>query len=100
MPGGRSRPVHKPRELRRRIVAAARLRDENCWSDASILNVSSRGLQIHTTRPLQQGSWVEVRRGDLAISAQVVWRNGARAGLRSDGRIPVEALAAGEIGAC
>lgn len=68
----------------------ARLRHGASWSDACILNVSSRGLMIHTGRPISQGTMVEVRRGDHAIVARVMWRDGARAGLQAEDRVPIE----------
>ena len=84
------RHVQKPRELRRRVVVPARLRHGISWSDACILNISSRGLMIHTGRPIARGAEVEIRRGDHVIVARVVWRDGGRAGLRSEERLPVE----------
>ena len=80
----------KPREWRRRVMMPARLRHGASWSDACILNISSRGLMIHTGRPVSQGTLVEIRRGDHSIVARVMWRDGARAGLRSEERVPVE----------
>ena len=62
------------------------------WSDACILNISSRGLMIHSGRPLMHGAEVEIRRGDHIIVARVVWGDGGRAGLRSDDRVPVEEI--------
>ena len=62
------------------------------WSDACILNVSSRGLLIHASRPFGQGSVVELRHGEHVIVGRVVWREGAKAGLRSDDRLPVEQI--------
>jgi len=85
-----SRQVEKPRELRRRVVVPARLRHGASWSDACILNISSRGLMIHTGRPIARGAEVELRRGDHVIVAKVVWREGGRAGLRSEDRVPME----------
>lgn len=82
----------KPRELRRRVVVPARLRHGATWSDTCILNVSSRGLLIHTGRPIRGGNEVELRRGEHMILARVVWREGARAGLRSLERLPVEEI--------
>lgn len=70
----------------------ARLRHGSSWSDACILNVSSRGLMIHTGRPIPRGAEVEVRRGDHVIVARVVWRDGGRAGLRAEDRVPVEEI--------
>ena len=70
----------------------ARLRHGSSWSDACILNISSRGLMIHTGRPVAQGTEVEICRGDHVIVARVVWRDGSRAGLQADDRLPVEEI--------
>jgi hypothetical protein len=72
------------------VVVPARLRHGASWSDTCILNVSSRGLMIHTGRPIPRGTEVELRRGDHLIVARVVWREGGRAGLRSEDRLPIE----------
>lgn len=84
--------AQRPRELRRRVVVPARLRHGASWSDTCILNVSSRGLMIHTSRPVSRGTQVEIYRGDHVIVARVVWREGARAGLQADERLPVEEI--------
>ena len=86
------RTSQKPRELRRRVVVPARLRHGASWTDACILNVSSRGLMIHTGRPIVEGTQVEVRRGDHIIVARVMWRDGGRAGLKAEERVPVEEI--------
>src|SRR5205823_4088373 len=44
------------------------------------------------SRSAVQGSTVELRRGDHVIVARVVWRDGARVGLRTDERLPVEEI--------
>jgi hypothetical protein len=62
------------------------------WSDACILNISSRGLQIQASRCAPKGNNVELWRGDQVITARVVWRCGARAGLQTEERIPVEEI--------
>lgn len=72
------------------MLVPARLRHGSSWSDACILNVSSRGLMIHTGRPIPNGSRIEIRRGDHVIVARVVWREGGRAGLRAEDRVPLE----------
>jgi hypothetical protein len=73
-------------------VIPARLRSGAQWSDACILNISQRGMMIHSGFAGARGSMIELRRGDHVIVARVVWRDGARAGLHSDERVP-----AGEI---
>jgi hypothetical protein len=83
---------HKSRELRRRVLLPARMRTSAGWSDACILNVSSRGALIHAKRPITQGSVVELRHGDHVIVGRVVWREGAKAGLQSEDRLPIEQI--------
>ncbi|MFL6725641.1 MAG: PilZ domain-containing protein [Sphingomicrobium sp.] len=82
----------RPRELRRRVVIPARLRVGAQWSDACILNVSSRGLMVHSGNAGPKDSLVELRRGEHVIIARVVWRDGGRVGLRCDNRLPVEEI--------
>jgi len=82
----------KPRELRRRVILPARLRMGAHWSDACILNISSRGLMIQASRAAPEGSVIELWKGDYVIVARVVWRKGVRAGLCSDDRVPVEEI--------
>ena len=82
----------KPRELRRRVVVPARLRHGASWSDTCILNLSSRGLMIHTSQQVAPGTAVEIRRGEHVIIARVVWRSGGRAGLQAEERLPVEEI--------
>jgi hypothetical protein len=89
---GRSSTARKPRELRRRVVVPARLRHGASWTDACILNISSRGMMIHSGRPVAQGAEVELRRGDHVILARVVWREGGRAGLRAEDLVPVDEI--------
>lgn len=85
-------PDQRPRELRRRVVLPARMRVDSSWCDACILNISSRGLMIQVGRGAPHSDNVELRRGDHIIHARVVWRDGSRAGLQSDDRLPVEEI--------
>lgn len=81
-----------PRELRRRVMIPARLRNGAQWTDACILNISSRGLLVHSPRGVPQGSTVELRRGEHVIVAQVVWRDGLRIGLQAEDRLPMDEI--------
>ena len=83
---------NRPRELRRAVVLQARLRTGIRWSDTCILNVSSRGLMIHSGHTGPKGSLVEICRGEHVIVARVAWRDGSRAGLRSEERVPIEEI--------
>lgn len=86
-------PSLKAREPRISVCVPARLRLGAQWTDACILNVSSRGLLIHCPEPAERGTYVELRRGDQIIVARVIWRRGSLAGLRAQDRVPVEAIA-------
>jgi PilZ domain-containing protein len=92
MYASKAKQTQRPRELRRRVMIPARLHDGVQWNDARILNISSRGLLVHCPRPVSHESVVELRRGDHVIVARVVWREGTRAGLRVDDRLPVEQI--------
>jgi hypothetical protein len=74
------------------VVLPARLRAGASWSDTCILNISSRGMMIHSAHPPAKGAVVELRRGDHVMEARVVWRDGARLGLQSEERLPVEEI--------
>lgn len=74
------------------MIIPARLRSGAQWSDACIVNISSRGLMIHSGRVGPAGSMVELHRGDHVIIARVVWRDGSRAGLQSDERLLIEEI--------
>ena len=91
MPASASSPL-KSREPRINVVVPARLRMGASWSDACILNVSSRGVLIHAPQPPQRGSYVELRRGDQVIIGRVMWCKGSRAGVRAQDRLQVEAI--------
>jgi hypothetical protein len=75
-------------------VLPARARVGARWSDACILNISSRGLMVRIGSGVAQGSVVEIRHGDRTIFARVVWCEGPRAGLQVDERLVVDDIIA------
>ena len=84
----------KSREPRRKVMLKARLRVGAEWRDACILDLSSRGLMIHASEPLRDGSYIEVRRGRHVIVARVMWSKDRRCGLLAQDPLPTEALIA------
>src|SRR4051794_29681232 len=84
--------MQRPRELRRRVVVPARVRTDGRWCDARILNISSRGLLIHSSYPVLEGTIMQIVRGDHLIVARVVWSDGSRTGLKSEDQLPVEEI--------
>lgn len=70
------------------------MRDGSCWSDANILNISSRGLLLHSTKPPSRGAYIEVRRGSYVIVARVVWTDANRFGVRAQDQLSFDSLVA------
>ena len=91
-PGNPSRNFTS-RELRRRVLLPARVRDGASWSNACILNISSRGMLLHAKSPAPAGSLIEVSHGHHIIVARVIWRSGAKLGLAAEDRLPIEEIA-------
>lgn len=85
---------HRPRELRRRVLLPARMRAAAGWSDALILNLSSRGMMINATAFALQSNKIEIWHQEHLIVATVVWRKGTRAGVLAENPIPVDGIMA------
>jgi hypothetical protein len=68
----------------------ARMRSSSGWSDACILNISSRGLLIYSAQSADPGSFVEIRRGGQLVVARVVWRKNRRIGLSSPDPVRIQ----------
>jgi hypothetical protein len=90
----------KRREERQRVMLPARMRSTSGWSDACILNVSTRGLLVYSSGPTQPGSFVEIRRGGQLVVARVVWRNNQRIGLHSSDPVRVDDIISTAAAAC
>lgn len=85
----------KSREARRAVMISARMRHGSGWSDARILNISSRGLLVQAQAAPQRGTYVEICRGQYRIVARVVWAQQDRFGVCSQDLLPVTAISAG-----
>lgn len=68
------------------------MRNECSWADTSIVNVSTRGLGLQSLRAPGPGAYIEIRRGDVCIVAQVVWAHGQRFGVRTRDDVDLRAL--------
>jgi hypothetical protein len=79
----------KQREPRHNVVVPARIRAAQGWADATILNLSNRGLMFRSTLRHERGGYLELRRGSHVIVARVMWSDGLRHGARAQGIIPV-----------
>ena len=83
----------KPREARRRVMVAARMRTQDGWSDVLIRNVSSRGMLIETGTVAPRDKYVEVRSGSHAMVGRVCWRNASQFGIQTQDRVDIDGLA-------
>ena len=70
----------------------ARMRAGASWSDACILNLSSRGMMIKADKAPSRGSYLEIRRGSYVIVARVVWSNSERFGVQTQDLVPADDL--------
>ena len=77
----------------------ARMRSASGWTDACILNISTRGLLVYSKTTAEPGSFVEVRRGGQLVVARVVWRQNQRIGLCSPDPVRVEDIISSETAA-
>lgn len=90
----------RAREERQRVILPARMRSRAGWSDACILNISSRGLLVYSAGAADPGSFVEIRRGGQLVVARVVWRKNQRMGLQSPDPVRIEDIISTETAAC
>lgn len=70
----------------------ARMRAGALWSDALILNLSSRGMLVRSDQSPGRGSYLEIRRGHHVMVARVVWSGAGRFGVRTQDPVPAEEL--------
>ena len=86
----------RTREKRKALRLPAQMRSDIGWSDVHINDVSGRGMML--TRidapPPPPGSYLEVRRGTVAVVARIVWRHGRKFGVRAQDSIDMHDLIA------
>jgi hypothetical protein len=76
-------------------MISARLRDGFGWTNARILDISSRGLLLRASKTPKRGAYVEVCKGPHRIVARVVWVEQDRFGLNTQDLLPIEAITGG-----
>ena len=68
------------------------MRSGASWSDACILDISSRGMLVRASNVPSRGSYLEIRRGSYVIVARVVWANADRFGVQTQELVPTADL--------
>lgn len=76
-------------------MISARLRHGSAWSDARILDISTRGLCVHAEQPPPRGTYVEICKGPHRIVARVIWARDERFGAQAQGRLAVDSITMG-----
>lgn len=85
----------KPRDPRKKVLMRAEVQAGASWTDACILDVSSRGLGLQSAEPPPPGSYVEVRSGSHTVVARVMWATQHRFGLKAQDPVLMSAIASG-----
>lgn len=84
----------RPREDRKTVRITVRVRTDAGWIDATIRNLSSRGMMLHSVRPFRRNQFVEIARGGTRVVGRVVWSDDANFGLQAQDAIDLHALLA------
>ncbi len=82
----------KHRDERRTVTVRARLRTDAGWSDVTIANVSSRGMMLRSTVPLEPRTFIEVRKQNVVVVGRIVWSHGLQCGISTQDRVDVAGL--------
>lgn len=84
--------MFKSREPREPVILPVRIRTDAGWIDATIRNVSTKGMKLEMPSPPPKGSFIEIRRGSAVVVGQVRWVEEGCCGLLAQGRVPVAQL--------
>ncbi len=82
----------RPREDRKTVRISVRVRTDAGWIDATLRNVSSRGMMLHSAEPLQRNQFVEITRGRTRVVGRVVWSDDTNFGLQAQDAVDMCAL--------
>lgn len=83
---------HRPH--RKAVRIKVRVRTEAGWVDATVHNVSERGMKLHCNPGLRRNEFVEIARGRYRVVGRIVWNADAASGLRSRDMIDMAGLLA------
>ena len=84
----------RPRESRKSVHIGVRVRTDEGWIDATVRNVSQRGLMLHSPRPLRRNQFVEVARGRQLVVGRIVWSDATAAGMQARDCVDIGGLLA------
>lgn len=84
--------MFKSREPREPVILPVRIRMDTGWVNATIRNVSTKGMKLEMPSPPPKGSFIEIRRGQVVVVGQVRWVEQGCCGLLAQGRVPVAQL--------
>ena len=76
-------------------MISARLRHGSAWSDARIINVSTRGLCVRADQAPERGTYVEICKGSQRIIARVVWSRDESFGVQTQDLLAVDTMTTG-----
>ena len=69
-----------------------RVRTDSGWTDATVRNLSKRGMKLHCLEGLQRNQFVEVARGQLRVIGRVVWNDGRMCGVHARETVDIPGL--------
>lgn len=82
----------RTREDRKAVRIGVRVRTDAGWIDATVRNLSSRGMMLQSLEPLQRNAFVEITRGRTRVVGRVVWSDDVNFGLQAQDAIDVSGL--------
>lgn len=82
----------KAREPRKSVTVPARMRSDAGWADVTIVNASSRGLGLRSSKAPRRGEHIEICRHVHRMVGRVIWSDGHSFGVLLRTRIEPEDL--------